>query len=84
MKATYKAVELSEPGNFSEVRKPLVDPGPNQVRIQVEACGVCHSDAATVDRGQRRIFNLPLVRNSCERRHMSSSRSIGDENGKNI
>src|SRR5258708_27183169 len=33
---------------------------------------------------QQRIFNLPLVRNSCERRHMSSSRSIGDENGKNI
>jgi propanol-preferring alcohol dehydrogenase len=34
---------------FSEVRKPLLDPGPNQVRIRVEACGVCHSDAATVD-----------------------------------
>jgi alcohol dehydrogenase, propanol-preferring len=49
MKATYKAIELSEPGKFSEVRKPLVDPGPNQVRIRVEACGVCHSDAATVE-----------------------------------
>jgi propanol-preferring alcohol dehydrogenase len=34
---------------FSEVRKPLLDTGPNQVRIRVEACGVCHSDAATVD-----------------------------------
>jgi propanol-preferring alcohol dehydrogenase len=49
MKATYKAIELSEPGKFSVVRKPLVDPGPNQVRIRVEACGVCHSDAATVE-----------------------------------
>ena len=49
MKATYKAIELSEPGKFSEVRKPLVNPGPNQVRIRVEACGVCHSDAATVE-----------------------------------
>ena len=49
MNATYKAVELSGPGRFSEVRKPLLDPGPNQVRIRVEACGVCHSDSATVE-----------------------------------
>src|SRR5271170_4022886 len=49
MNATYRAIELSEPGKFSEVRKPLLDPGPNQVRIRVEACGVCHSDAATVE-----------------------------------
>src|SRR6266446_8908116 len=49
MNATYRAIELSGPGKFSEVRKPLLDPGPNQVRIRVEACGVCHSDAATVD-----------------------------------
>src|SRR5580693_7358391 len=49
MNATYKAIELSGPGKFSEVRKPLLDPGPNQVRIRVEACGVCHSDSATVE-----------------------------------
>jgi alcohol dehydrogenase, propanol-preferring len=49
MNATYRAIELSGPGKFSEVRKPLRDPGPNQVRIRVEACGVCHSDSATVD-----------------------------------
>jgi len=49
MNATYRAIELSGPGKFSEVRKPLFDPGPNQVRIRVEACGVCHSDSATVD-----------------------------------
>jgi alcohol dehydrogenase, propanol-preferring len=49
MNATYRAIELSGPGKFSEVTKPLLDPGPNQVRIRVEACGVCHSDSATVD-----------------------------------
>ena len=49
MNATYRAIELSGPGKFSEVTKPLLDPGPNQVRIRVEACGVCHSDAATVE-----------------------------------
>jgi propanol-preferring alcohol dehydrogenase len=31
------------------VEKPLVAPSPGQVRICVEACGVCHSDAATVE-----------------------------------
>src|SRR6201997_2373767 len=49
MNATYKAIEVPRPGEFSEVSKPLLDPGPNQVRIRVEACGVCHSDSGTVE-----------------------------------
>ena len=47
--ATYRAVEVPRPGEFFEVKKPLLDPGPNQVRIRVEACGVCHSDSGTVE-----------------------------------
>jgi alcohol dehydrogenase, propanol-preferring len=46
---TYRAVEVTKPGEFSLANRPLRDPGPGQVRIRVEACGVCHSDAATVD-----------------------------------
>ena len=49
MSSTYKAIALTGPGRFAEVTKPLVDPGPGYVRIRVEACGVCHSDSATVD-----------------------------------
>src|SRR5215470_11747970 len=49
MNATYRAIEVSKPGQFSDVRKPLLDPGPTQVRIRVEACGVCHSDSGTVE-----------------------------------
>ncbi len=49
MSETYKAIEVTKPGEFSLANKPLRDPGPGQVRIRVEACGVCHSDAATVD-----------------------------------
>src|SRR5262249_45090011 len=49
MTATYRAIEVSKAGKFSEVQRPLVDPVWNQVRIRVEACGVCHSDAATVE-----------------------------------
>src|SRR6201993_1058024 len=49
MNATYKAIEVPRPGEFSEVSKPLLDPGPNQIRIRVEACGVCHSDSGTIE-----------------------------------
>src|SRR5262247_534703 len=49
MNATYKAIAVPRPGEFSEVSKPLLDPGPNQIRIRVEACGVCHSDSGTIE-----------------------------------
>ena len=49
MGATYKAVEISAPGIFRLVERPVVSPGAGQVRIRVEACGVCHSDAGTVE-----------------------------------
>ena len=41
-----KAVQISKPGgNFELVERNIPDPGRNQVRIKVEACGICHSDA---------------------------------------
>ena len=49
MGTTYRAIEVSKPGQLSLTRKPLREPGAGEVRIRVEACGVCHSDAATVD-----------------------------------
>src|SRR5246500_1451077 len=48
MVRTYKAVEVSAPGVLRVVERPITEPGPGQVRIRVEACGVCHTDAATV------------------------------------
>ena len=41
-----KAVQVSKPGgNFELVERNIPDPGRSQVRIKVEACGICHSDA---------------------------------------
>ena len=41
-----KAVQVSKPGgNFEIVERPIPQPGRGQVRIKVEACGICHSDA---------------------------------------
>jgi D-arabinose 1-dehydrogenase-like Zn-dependent alcohol dehydrogenase len=40
-----KAVQVSTPGgNFEVVERNIPQPGRNQVRIKVEACGICHSD----------------------------------------
>ena len=49
MSASYRAIEVTRPGEFSEVKRPMQHPGPGQVRIRVEACGLCHSDSGTVD-----------------------------------
>ena len=48
MATTYKAVEVSAPGSLRVVERTILEPGPGQVRIQVEACGIRHTDAATV------------------------------------
>jgi alcohol dehydrogenase, propanol-preferring len=48
MAKTYKAVEVSAPGELRVVDRQVSEPGAGQVRIRVEACGICHTDAATV------------------------------------
>jgi len=41
-----KAVQVSKPGgNFELVERPIPEPARHQIRIKVEACGICHSDA---------------------------------------
>ena len=49
MSTTYRAVEVARPGLLQLTQRPLKEPTAGQVRIRVEACGVCHSDSATVD-----------------------------------
>ena len=47
-----KAVQVSKPGgNFEVVERPTPEPGRGQVRIKVEACGVCHSDTIVKETG---------------------------------
>ena len=42
---TMKAAQVSKPGaGFQIVEREIPEPGPGQVRIKVQACGVCHSD----------------------------------------
>ena len=48
-KSTYRAVQAVSPGKLELTEKPVLDPSAGHVRIRVEACGVCHSDSATVE-----------------------------------
>jgi D-arabinose 1-dehydrogenase-like Zn-dependent alcohol dehydrogenase len=42
---SMRAVQISKAGgNFEIVERPIPQPGRDQVRIKVEACGICHSD----------------------------------------
>jgi D-arabinose 1-dehydrogenase-like Zn-dependent alcohol dehydrogenase len=43
-----RSVQVSKAsGPFEIVEKDTPKPGPRQVRIKVQACGVCHSDSFT-------------------------------------
>src|SRR5215470_14613218 len=60
MEGAYKAVEVSAPGVLQVVERPVPKPGAGQVRIRVEACGICHTDAFTVT-GMYPGLTLPRV-----------------------
>ena len=43
-----RAVQVTRPnGPLEIVEREILEPGAGQVRIKVEACGICHSDALT-------------------------------------
>jgi D-arabinose 1-dehydrogenase-like Zn-dependent alcohol dehydrogenase len=46
--AAMKVAQISKPGgDFEIVEREVPVPGAGEVRIKVQACGVCHSDAFT-------------------------------------
>jgi D-arabinose 1-dehydrogenase-like Zn-dependent alcohol dehydrogenase len=48
--ASMKVAQVPKPGgNFEMVEREIPEPGAGQVRLQVQACGVCHSDVLTKD-----------------------------------
>ena len=56
MTEMYRAVQVVAPGKLELTELPLADPPAGFVRIRVEACGVCHSDAGTVEGVQTNDF----------------------------
>lgn len=58
--STYRAIETTGVREFRLVERETVAPDPGYVRIRVEACGVCHTDALTVE-GMREDPSVPVV-----------------------
>jgi D-arabinose 1-dehydrogenase-like Zn-dependent alcohol dehydrogenase len=45
-----RSVQVSKPkGGLEVVERNIPKPGVTQVRIKMQACGICHSDSFTVD-----------------------------------
>jgi alcohol dehydrogenase len=50
---TYRSVQVAEPGApLTGVDVPIREPGAGQVRVAVQACGVCHTDSEFVTGSQ--------------------------------
>jgi len=50
MNTTYRAMQVTMPGRLELVERPIAEPGPGQVSIRVEACGICGADAGDIER----------------------------------
>lgn len=57
---TYRAFEVTGIREFALVHRELEAPGPGQVRVRVEACGICHSDTLAAE-GLRADPSRPVV-----------------------
>lgn len=50
MTTTMRAIEIQQQGGpMVLVERPIPEPGPGEIRIRVQACGVCHSDSVLVE-----------------------------------
>ena len=59
--ATMKVAQITKPGaDFEVVDREIPEPAAGQVRIKVQACGVCHSDVFTKE-GQWPGIQYPRV-----------------------
>jgi len=58
---TYRVAQVAAAGEpFEITEREVPQPGPGHVRVAVEACGICHSDAFFVDAGMPGV-RFPLV-----------------------
>ena len=45
-----KAAQISKPGgDFELIERDIPEPGAGQIRVKVDACGICHSDVLVKD-----------------------------------
>jgi D-arabinose 1-dehydrogenase-like Zn-dependent alcohol dehydrogenase len=57
---TMRAVQAAKAGSLELVERDAPEPAAGEVRVRIEACGVCHSDSLTVE-GQYPGLTFPRV-----------------------
>ena len=56
-----QAIQIIAPGQPLQAREiPLPEPGPSDIRIQMEAAGICHSDVH-YRAGTASVARLPIT-----------------------
>jgi len=58
--AKMRAVQAARAGSLELVERDVPEPAQTEVRVRVEACGVCHSDSFTVE-GQWPGLSFPRI-----------------------
>lgn len=59
MKKTYRAIQISRPGVLELVNRDIPVPGPGEVLIQVEACGMCGADLRDIQNAEPSRQRVP-------------------------
>jgi D-arabinose 1-dehydrogenase-like Zn-dependent alcohol dehydrogenase len=58
--AKMRAMQVARAGSLELVEREIPEPAQGQVRVRIEACGVCHSDSLTVE-GQWPGLSFPRI-----------------------
>lgn len=75
--ATMRAAVLAEPGRFAVEDVPLPEPGPGQVRVRLEGCGVCASNIPPWE--GREWFDYPMAPGSLGHEGWGVIDALGDD-----
>lgn len=59
MKATYRAMQISQPGVLELIEKPIPTLKSGEVLLKVEACGVCGADISDIDNANPSAQRVP-------------------------
>lgn len=59
MNKKYRAMQIVAPGVLEMTKRPIPAPGPDEVLIKIEACGVCGADLRDAERAPQEGQPLP-------------------------
>ena len=81
MNTKMKAAQISQPGgDWEQMEREIPEPAAEQVRVKVEACGICRSDALVKDGLQAGIqYPRRVMRSPAASMRLEAASRAGDE-----